>query len=518
MLFFVFQKIISPTDPQQYVCPVNETGDIILHQPELTSRIGRDIKYLLRPDGSFVPRVETVPATIDGHTYSLKLTSDKQYVNPYPGEKIKFTIKLLRDGKPAKSMPTDENGNPIFKYIQPVLNDGWSTYTLSSSTNIKNYIIDQTSSIYSAQTIYLETITEGQKFESNYIDMSSGQAEFYYIHNGFGNMAYGRSGYWLGLTPPYLDFQILAGNKLWNGIVSDKQLSTNKVLCFIDMFTDKFDIPKPDIQQGEEIYYEMNVKPVELFEGRNNVIKISVISRYTKNNKINTNPLQRVQVGIIDPARSGVGDFIGAKGGTITSTTDKQILDESIRHSIDIKTGSTLLPRQSDEGPLNLLLPLKNYASIDLINGKGTVYFAFTGYQRFMGLPNVAPFIYFIVHPTSFVPIVIPTDTNSSVLPNRVEQNIAIPTKPDDNKQYYFLYEKWYEPELHSNPLMNEVYTIISVPINSPDLFSTKVNFWPIHLIWLATLQSVIAVIGAGMIVYFRYKPKVNIQKQKHGR
>lgn len=522
LLFFWFQRAGSPEYKANYICPVNETDEIIVHKPELVSQIGRDTKYLPREDGSFVPKVETTSQTINGHDYSLKLESDKQFVNPYPGDRIKFTVSLLEDERQIKSMPTDEFGDPIFKYIQIFVGSNeprqiWldDSYSKGSGFISRSYMGQDSFIYYKNANIETTEDGKGQLLRTGSLDLSNGQVEFEYVWISSNQWGLG--------SEPYLDFQIKAGNRLFDGKISDNQgISTNQVLCFIDMFTADFKPARLEIQTKDEyFYYEVNTEPTNLTVGEKEIIKINITSRNTNNNQIYKSPLQRVVVYPLFSAGFLSGEFIGAAGGFNLENINQEIIDDTIKHGFDLYSNqSRVITNLLHTSPTNEIP--NTGGAIDLIDGRGSVYFAFNGSHKLDGFKNTSPYLNFMIYPNNYASsfrgykagIALPTSTN--VQPYRIEESIEIPTKPDNEKNYDFLYgEIWYERESYTyteqrlglsriNPLIDNVHTIISVPIDNPDLFGQPTNKIPNHLMWLITLNLTLVALGGFMIWHYK--------------
>jgi len=518
--------IVKSCQPELgYVCPVNDTGRILPYNSQLISKI-RNTTYATRYDGGYIPALISTSATIDGNEYKLKIETDKQFLNPFPGDKTKFSVSLLRNGRKVRSMPTDDNGDPVLKYVQIFVG-----FTSPKIMKIGKVPHDHYSAIRGFPFIYSKQAgpnanedVESANYKSYFLDLTDGSAEFEYT--------WFPSEY-AAAPPPYLDFQVYAGSKYVRGeelkATIDFEgrlqhypniqpiLSANRILCFIDIFTNNFEPTKFDVQTRGDFYYDVDTIPQRLVFGQEQVVKINITSKYSKNNRVNTNPYQRVAIYTLYAPhytkRGGLpGRFVIPR-----EAEDPKIFNELLRHGFSISKWKL-------EGREN--------AQIDLINGQGSVYFAFDGDFRLpsFNADNPGQYLYFSVHPANYVGDVQWTEfwsaatnpalnlpSSSDVRPYRIEQQINIPPIPDDGKRYDFLYQTWFEKQsrgwtdMPDNQLSEAVNTIISVPIGGQSPLSSR---WPLHLIWIISLQSMIIIFGSGTHIYLKKKNKSKNEKQ----
>lgn|GEM_PF-4014926 len=510
---------------------------------------GENIRYELRR-GTYVQVDETRTASVGLAEYSLELNFDKQQISPMIGSSLKGTIQLLNNGVSVDQMPESlwsqvsksETPTPrVYLKTYGVYGWGCSTYQpqmailgetesgqlaakgLSSSLktdwdacgpttkyiSIKRYKTpDLSSYIYSPQAI--QVLDEKNNLVSTYLDLSQGQAEFEFVYQG-------------GRYAPYLEFEI------FNSLQQD--IYTRKIVPFQDQKQSVIDVADPTIQKGR-INYQVEFSSEALTAEQEETIRIDITALDSATGEVHDLPYQRVKVwayplayyvkytqrsfvpfdslfvekGILEQPGEFIGDLTNGK-------VDDAIVDSNNRHK-------TLL---YDKG---------EYIEADLIDGKTSVYFKYNGKYR------QSPHLAFVVQPANYdyeytieklqkfggdvfsgkqfiypaAPLTTPR--YSTEMPPR-------PDWPDDiedieflkgiDSDYVFLYEQWQR----NDAVVNENYSVTTLPIKIPKGTAEKINWLFIWRSWMWLVAPAIAAAVGLILFYIARRRKVNIFSQR---
>lgn len=461
--------------------------------------------------------------TVDGHTYRLKISTDKKQLTPLPGESANFDIQLTEDKQILSELPSTLTEHSKAK--SPVLQLEITGVANLYNNGADNPPVSVTRPSSPATHIYSPQATDIYRYLyksdtlTATLDFSSGSAEFGYVYGG-------------GKTADQIKIQATA-------VFYDGEIKQGAELPFADekIIATTNQVPSPQYQKGD-IYYQASFAPAKVNPQKEINVKLTIKSVDAKTGQINTNPYQRVRVelwpmrafyafkearfeeagkflaaSIINiPIEGGGGtsgwhtydDKTGERlSGTIGSpNTDNPSIIRSIYwyliegdNSLTANTSTEVeqktltwveqqiinyqkayLNKVYDEkqmadylSSMELLPTHVNYAELDLVDGVGEVYF------RYSGNVGAIPYVTFTISPENFfgsaggkIPY---CDSDgewySSLLPagnHRYEDDFCIP-KPPTTTAAKVLYGDWLT-EAGFKQLQQKIQTITYLPID----------------------------------------------------
>ena len=462
--------------------------------PPVHSFVGEDrLDYELRRD-RYVQTSEDRAGSVQGDTYSLAVELDNTVISPAINSNVKATVTLLKNGRPAgsmpealysKTMPEEDPSSRLYVKSYGVYGMACTDSSLVWNRCVTGtkylpilpvHATETTSAIYSPQAKQL--LDDRGRSVAQFIDLANGQAELELVYRG-------------GRYAPYLELEFFTD--------LDQVVYARRILPFADQLTGI--IPQPQLATSVgDIKYDVTFSPNQLKPGEPTRVRIDVIAKQAADGSITNQPYQRVRIWAyplsLQPVYSNdankwdryitrtvlekAGDFLGEL--TSGLGVDDEITTTNQQQSVYV-------------------YPDRSHIEADLIDGKATVYFDFNGKAR------INRELAFVVEPANYdyeatirqLGLV----SDRELVPRYRDE---LPPRPDQadpfsiRSDYSFLYgDQWYSGT--NRPL---IYTItplaIDLPAGTSWSFSAKLTMW----IWAATSQLAQLILGGLMIWYYR--------------
>lgn len=491
----------------QAACVVGDPGRVYATAPAVKHMFAEErLAYRLRDNGQFVPIDEVTVAETADHEYSLRVSFDQPYINPRFGSKTVGTLELLEDGQPVTEPPKDDQG----KLILPELSVAVSLY--GASINLPTEFVPIGKSYNSGALVptydhhILLPVTniyapEGVRDHYNQgdgIDLSDGKATFEFNYFGMRHSPYLQITFHAGYATPF---------------------SLSKTLCFADQVSSN--IPKviDNLRQQTktEFYYSVSATPAQLNDNKTTRVKLEITARDAKTNKVDTNPFQRVEINAVplsqttDQPISGTINTLLTEPRSTYQARGKFVFadpnDPEIEKYVILQTAKNTdtYTRASYGSPSTIFT--------DLVNGKATVYYDFSGVNDSLDTP-----LTFVVQPANFELKTVVWGVDKSPLnsaSNRSKQNLTLPEKPTQfigeianprldtpdlptSSEPDFLYRTW-----QTDAIRELVYTVYPIPVGE----STG-NWWSKAIARLAIWQILIVLFGVAAIAWQLHQQK----------
>ncbi|MFH0905594.1 MAG: hypothetical protein V1826_02630 [bacterium] len=474
---------------QTYVAPPK-----VAHQYE-----GETLNYQLRGDGRYTASDSIKKFQVTGYEYELRVNFDQPFISPAVGSKLTGRIELLQDGQPISNLPKDSAGKSALTQMPQIAvgvygvqaNSGYgdfvgtpgSYWTDSDAQSVlitSNRLPYPTMQLISPQATAAPLMehSNGQRFRrSGKIDLVHGSATFEFIYFG-------------GRYSPYLEF-----------IFADTQtsLETTRTICFGDQANGPIGTPKLTREVRGDFYYQINTSPAIVKSDNQQRVEVNITARQTNIGKVFTSPYQRVKVWGYQMIKSEISRH---SSGAETPMVKNVLRGQFVGPTDNDKQVSELATKQLAEINSATFPVVQPSIEIDLIDGRGKVYFDYNGED---GTPP-APLV-FVAQPVNYdLPRVSKANRTDSY---RDQQPINLPDKPvplmtsNPNasaqiiqtpavaEEYTFLYGKW----MLNDSLAEKVYTIVELPV-SKTASTGRPSFW----LWFLASQLVKLIASGGLI------------------
>ncbi|MFH0905595.1 MAG: hypothetical protein V1826_02635 [bacterium] len=388
------------------------------------------------------PQDDTRSYQIGSDIYQLQIKFAQPTLSPIPGSQIKGEIILLKNGRAVSQAPTDLQGdNPIKGFGQSAqlttdlstirinltkLNNyiatGSSTQVLVGKTLVPAWESDPTTHPYFYEEVKfgakpLDPMLLQAQFYSpqaledsgplrapryGTLDLSKGKIEFEYIFDG-------------KRTLPYLEFEV--------GSLNDALL-TRKTLVFSDQVGKRVAAPALATQQRGDIYYSVGWSTVSIAPDKPAAVDIKISARNSGNGSINTNPRQRVRLGVLPIGKyfqldklsstpggrktmTRVSDTLQLKGTIQIQRAGEFVEDDQLRYHYGAGINPIIPPAAKRTGgdlsnnyqPIlvdDLHLADLLWIELDLIDGEGLAQFTYSG------KPGMLPYLAAVVQPVDY--------------------------------------------------------------------------------------------------------------------
>ncbi|MBN2585345.1 hypothetical protein JXA59_01710 [Patescibacteria group bacterium] len=522
----------------QSACVVGQPGKVYGQPPVVKHQYAEEtLEYRLRSNGQFVPIDETLVAKTASHEYSLKVSFDQPYVNPRFGSKTTGKLELLEDGQPVTEPPKDEQGKLVFQNLSvPVSLYGalikappeldptkykfnWWPSQLAGSGDFSVIPVLDHQIPYPVTNIYAPggVGKAYSQYQGWSIDLSKGWAEFEFNYFGLRYSPYLQ----LVFGTPYF-YQTEGVSR----VAGKTDMNVGKTLCFADQVSSN--IPKVidnlSQQTRTDFYYDVKTTPVQLANSKTTRIKIEITTRDAKTNRVDTNPFQRVEINAVSLGQAKI-EPVMVGGATTSKLTRPQVVYQP--------RGKFVLtdPAVPEIEQLMLLQTASNkddytyYGAgpegtifTDLVNGKATVYYDFTGTDDALNTP-----LTFVVQPTNFELKTSTYGANQgnqiSATSNRSKQNLQLPDKPapfigesanprlntpdlPTSPKPDFLYRTWQTDEIREL-----TYAVYPIPVGE-----ASGSWWSRAIAQLAIWQILIILFG-GLTLAWQLRKQKNKNK-----
>ncbi|RLC37707.1 hypothetical protein DRH29_01300 [candidate division Kazan bacterium] len=383
--------------------------------------------------------------------YSLRVAFDEPSISPLPGSIISGRVVLLQNGEPSKSIPADLWPDNVREQFTPQLDikvggvrnvyyyRGEYEYGRESSQHrlaVSESALLKTQIFSPQATNQWDYPINGDKFLAT-LDFSSGDAQFSYVYGG-------------GAVGNKLTFDFTAR-------FFDTNVLASEVLPFGSGIDDIIRSQDLNRQVKGNFYYDVSFDTISVNKDRQRHVKITITAKETHNNQIYDNPYQRVRV-VLRPIRveydPNARDFIakttfyypGQFRGTKLFVNEKANWAKTAVYHSSYKLRDYPQNVRSEPYENNF-----NAVELDLVNGKGEVWFTYEGQQGFV------PYVSFRVSPTDYTRGNRQYASNSTSYRTKLE----IPRRPPD---FVMLYGTW----MKDDSLAERVFTIASLPIANP--------------------------------------------------
>jgi hypothetical protein len=465
------------------------------------------LRYRLN-DGKLIPFNDSKALAFNGKTYEIHISVDKKNIEPLFGSEVTGKIWLTENGQTIDRPPVTQDANytsSVFDAGIPVTiigidpNAGSLNRTGSAPASTSRMDVLPGRLPYPITHLYASNVT-GKKFYGSdatspasvqTLDLSDGPVEFGLVYFGTREM-------------PYVEIEV--GQKSYGSDI----LFDSQVLCFADQKSSYSpSLPKIDGATKGEFYYQLEASAPKLTAGTSKRIRLDITARNTRNNSVLTDPLQRVQV-LAWPVNNvqwlgGYSTLIEGGNFVDNADSDKTVLDKNYDQLTRIYSGKT--------DSLNQKMRIPTLAELDLIQGKGTIFFDYTGSAGNREAPSQ---LTFVVQPTTYAVDWTTLKSNPERLPYRTKQAIQIPDRPANldvrtsssiynpmvsrtTSGFDLLYLNWQS----NDDMVNGIYTVKSIPIDG-SYTGTRATSW--YWTWLWSLAIVQILGGAALIFQMRGK------------